>query len=79
MNRRAVENLQYFVLVLLVLGQCTIGSLFYLGQGIYLTANLVSLFRSFVLNRPMADKVKDTVCLAITIGLIAIKILGIKS
>lgn len=79
MNRRTVENLQYFVLVLLILGQCTIGSLFYLGQGIYLTANLISLFRSFALNRPTADKVKDTVCLAVTIGLIIIKILGIKS
>lgn len=79
MNRRTVENLQYVTLVLLVLGQCTVGSIFYLGQGIYLAANLISVFRSFVLNRPTSDKVKDTTCFAITLGLIIVKTFAIKS
>lgn len=79
MNRRTVENLQYVTLVLLVLGQCTVGSIFYLGQGIYLAANLISVFRSFVLNRPTSDKVKDVTCFAISLGLIIIKTFTIKS
>ena len=79
MNRKTVENLQYVTLVLLVLGQCTVGSIFYLGQGIYLIANLISVFRSFVLNRPTSDKVKDVTCFAITLGLIIIKTFAIKS
>ena len=79
MNRRTVENLQYVTLVLLVLGQCTVGSIFYLGQGIYLVANLISVFRSFVLNRPTSDKVKDVTCFAITLGLIIVKTFAIKS
>lgn len=74
-----VENLQYLTLVLLIIGQCTVGSIFYLGQGVYLAANIVSVFRSFALGRPTSDKVKDCTCLAITIGLIVIKTLGIKS
>ena len=77
--RRFVENLQYLTLALLIIGQSTVGSLFYLGQGAYLAANLISVFRCFSLGRPVSDKVKDVVCLAITIGLLAIKTLGIKS
>lgn len=77
--RRFVENLQYLTLALLIIGQCTVGSIFYLGQGVYLAANLISVFRCFALGRPVSDKVKDVVCLAITISLLAIKALGIKS
>ena len=77
--RRFVENLQYLTLALLIIGQSTVGSLFYLGQGFYLAANLISVFRCFALDRPVSDKVKDVVCLAITIGLLGIKALGIKS
>jgi hypothetical protein len=73
MNRRKrefIENLQYVVLVALIVGQCTVGANFYLGQCVYLFANAVAVFRCFKLRRPAADKVKDCVCLAITIGLI---------
>lgn len=73
------ENLQYVTLVLLIVGQCTVGSLFYLGQGVYLAANIVSVSRCFALGRPMSDKVKDCTCLAITVGLLVIKYLGIRS
>lgn len=73
------ENLQYVTLVLLIIAQCTVGSVFYIGQGLYLGANIVSVVRCFVLDRPLADKVKDLCCLAITIGLIGVKLLGIRS
>lgn len=80
MNRQNVfENLQYVTLVLLILGQCTVGSLFYLGQCFYLVANGISVVRCFVLNRPKADKIKDITCFAITLGLILIKTFAIKS
>lgn len=75
MREKRIEDLQYLVLVLLILAQCTVGGNFFLGQGIYLGANLISTFRCFVLHRPSADKVKDVCCLAITIGLISFKIL----
>ena len=75
MKRRKIEDLQYFVLIMLILGQCTVGENFYLGQCIYLVANIVSVFRSFVLQRPNADKVKDVCCMAITIGLIVFNLL----
>lgn len=78
--KRLVENLQYVTLVLLIVGQCTVGSVFYIGQSAYLVANLISVFRCFALNRPMSDKVKDISCLAITLGLLGVKMLGgIKS
>lgn len=69
-KREFIENLQYVVLVALIVGQCTVGANFYLGQCVYLFANIVAVFRCFKLHRPAADKVKDAACLAITIGLI---------
>ena len=52
------ENLQYVVLVLLIIGQATVGSWFVFGQCVYLSANVISITRSFALGRPMADKIK---------------------
>lgn len=73
MEKRAIENLQYFTLIGLILAQSVVGSNFYIGQTIYLIANSVATFRSFALNRPTADKIKDCACLGITIGLILFK------
>jgi len=70
MTKKFFENLQYVVLVGLIIGQCTVGSNFYLGQFVYLGCNLISTSRNFVLGRAMADKVKDCCCLGITLGLI---------
>lgn len=69
-KREFFENLQYVVLILLIIGQCTVGVNFYLGQCVYLFANLLAVTRNFKLRRPAADKVKECSCLAITIGLI---------
>ena len=70
------ELLNYLVLMMLIVGQCTVGSNFLIGQSVYLGANLISVSRCFILKRPIADKVKDCSCLAITCGLISIKLLG---
>lgn len=67
-------NLQYVVLILLIIGQCTVGVNFYIGQIIYLIANAISVSRCFLLNRPTPDKIKDCSCLGITVGLIIFKI-----
>ena len=74
-KREFIENLQYVVLVALIVGQCTVGANFYLGQAVYLVANIIAVFRSFKLRRPAADKVKDCTCLAITVGLIFFNLL----
>lgn len=70
MTKKFFENLQFVVLVGLIIGQCTVGSNFYLGQGVYLLCNIISTTRNFVLGRAVADKVKDCACLGITVGLI---------
>lgn len=65
-----VENLQFVVLMGLIVAQCVVGENFYLGQFIYLACNAISVMRCFVLKRPLADKFKDCACFAITLGLI---------
>lgn len=73
---KAFELANYIVLALLIAGQCTVGSNFYVGQFVYLGANILAVTRTFVLKRPVADKVKDFCMLGITTGLILIKFLG---
>ena len=73
MRNKIFENLQFITLVLLIVGQCVVGSNFYIGQAIYLIANIISTTRNFALDRPMADKIKDLCCLGITIGLIGFR------
>lgn len=65
----------YFVLAALILGQMTVGISFFVGQGLYLAANAVSVARDFALDRPASDKVKNVCMLTITIGLIAGRLL----
>ena len=73
--KKVVENAQYVTLALLIIAQCVVGGNFYLGQGIYLAANVISVFRCFALERPAADKVKDIACTAVTVGLIVFNLL----
>ena len=75
MKVKGFENLQYLVLALLIVGQCVVGESFFIGQGIYFIANLFSVIRTFVLRRPISDKVKDIAMLGITTGLIIMKII----
>ena len=66
-------NLQYLTLIGLLVAQSVVGVNFYIGQFVYLTANLIAVTRNFVLRRPIPDKVKDCSCLGVTIGLILFK------
>jgi hypothetical protein len=70
------EVINYLVLILLIVGQCTVGIDYLIGQTVYLSANLIATTRNFILKRPKADKVKECTCLGITIGLIGMYLLG---
>lgn len=69
-------NLAYIAIALTVIGQCTMGTSFYIGQGAYLLANIVNCTRDIKLNRPKADKIKNFTFLGITIGLITLRLLN---
>ena len=71
------ENSMYAVIVLLVIGQMTVGWLFYVGQGAYLIGNIINVLRDFKMNRPKADKIKNLLSTAITIGLIMLRMLNV--
>lgn len=71
------KELNYLVLVTLIVGQCVVKADFLIGQFVYLFANILSFIRCFVLKRPVADKIKDGAMLGITCGLVAIVILEI--
>lgn len=73
MKTKFFENLQFVVLIGLIVGQATVGENFFLGQFIYLGCNIISVVRNFALHRCLADKTKDCACLAVTISLIIIK------
>lgn len=73
--RKVWENLQYLNLALTVAGQVLV--VYYLiGQTIWLVANCIAVIRDIALHRPHADLVKDVAMTAITIGLIAVYLLG---
>ena len=65
-------NLQYLYLALTILGQIPMGIGYIIGQSCFLTANVFTLTRDFVLHRPTPDKVKNCCRTALTLGLILI-------
>lgn len=74
MNAKKWDNMGYVVLVLLLIGQVTVGWFFMVGQGAYLIGNIINVARDFALDRPKADKIKNVCFTAITIGLIILYI-----
>lgn len=64
------ENAQYLVLFLTVVGQILIGANYYLGQGVWLVSNAITVSRNIKLDRPKADKVQGWFMFALTFGLI---------
>lgn len=72
---RTIVNLAYVAIALTVVGQCTVGSNFYIGQVAYLVANIVNCSRDIYLRRPRADKIKNFTFLGITIGLIVLQMI----
>lgn len=77
LSRAIWENIQFFVLALTIAGQMFVGVAFFIGQGLWAVANIISIIRDFVLHRPVADIVKDSVMTAITIALITLRLLGL--
>lgn len=74
-ERGFIVNLAYLAIALTVVGQCTVGTNFYIGQIAYLVANIVNCGRDIVLHRPRADKIKNFTFLGITAGLIILNII----
>ena len=74
MKDKIFTNLAYVALALCVVGNITVGWYFMLAQVVYFVANAINVARDYVLDRPVADKVRDIVFLAITTGLIIIKV-----
>jgi len=72
-----VENLQLLGLALTIIGQIIIGGTYIGGQGVWLVANLIAVFRDFYLHRPLADKIKNGTLTAITLGLCVCWFIGI--
>jgi hypothetical protein len=72
---KAFENLQYVVLVLFIVAQCTIGGVYLLGQGLYLIGNGIQIARSFYLKRPMSEKITNICFFGITLGLIVMALI----
>lgn len=68
----------YIAMFMTVLGQCVVGNIFYMGQGLFLTANVIYLIRDFKLGRPKADKIKNTLFTAITVGIILMQLITTK-
>ena len=74
MKKKIFTNAVYMVMMLLIIGHCTVGEWFLFGQCVYLVANALNVLRDFMLKRPTPDKVKNASFLAITIGIILIRI-----
>ena len=68
------EIVGYVTLALCVFGQVAVGYVYLLAQFMYLVANIASVVRDFALALPKANKVRDVVFSAITVGLIVIRI-----
>lgn len=68
MTNKTIENLQYVALALTIAGQVTIGANYYVGQGCYLLANMIAVYRNVKLDRPMPDKVRDWALTELTVG-----------
>lgn len=70
-----IENLQYPVLILLIVAQCVIGRVYLFGQALYLIGNGIQIYRSFKLGRPKSEKITNITFFGITLGLILIALL----
>jgi hypothetical protein len=69
------ENLQYLILLLIILGQSISAVSVLGGQMSYLVANGVGIYHVFALKRPRADKVKNVACLGVTLTILVVKFL----
>ena len=66
------EAVGYTTLALCIFGQITVGYWYIIAQAAYLIANVACVVRDFVLDLPMANKVRDICFTAITTALVVI-------
>lgn len=71
------ENIALLCFGLTVLGQGLVGGFYLIAQFVWFTANVVSLIRNIVLDRPKADKVRDSGLIGLCISLIVLRVLGV--
>lgn len=66
------DNMNYPILIGLILGQIFIGNNFILGEAIYILTDIIVISRDFCLKRPISDKIKNGMLTVLaTISLIA--------
>lgn len=71
------ENLQVLTLALTIAGQALVGGLYLVAQCVWLIANVIAFSRNFILQRPLADKIKDGAMCGLTSALIILRVAGI--
>lgn len=70
MKDKIIDNILYVSIALCMAAQVVIGPSYILGQTLFLLANTINLVRTFLLKRPLSDKVKDVCFWGLTVGLI---------
>lgn len=71
------ENIALLCFGLTVLGQGLVGGFYLIAQFVWLAANVISLIRNIVLDRPKADKLRDAGLIGLTTALIVLRVLGV--
>lgn len=74
MKKFIIENVLYISIALALVAQVVIGGDYLLGQGLFLVANAINITRTFLMKRPLADKVKDSCFFGVTLGLIILRL-----
>lgn len=74
MKKFVIENVLYISIALALVAQVVIGGDYLLGQGLFLIANAINITRTFLMKRPLADKVKDSCFFGVTLGLIILRL-----
>ena len=64
------ETVCYVGLALCLLAQVLVGKIYLVAQSMYLIANISSVIRDYAIHMPIANKIKDILFTAVTIGLI---------
>ena len=75
MYQRFLDSLAYVCLAGIMVGQALCNVNVLAGQFVFLAANIIAVFRVMSLDRPKSDRIRDWALLALTIGLILLKVL----
>lgn len=76
-SNKVWENLQLVVFIGTIMGQMLVGAFYFVAQSLWLACNILALTRNFVLDRPLADKIKDGGMCGVSLALIILRAFGI--